>query len=508
MPLNGEIRLYSAVMAFALLNPLGHVPLMTTEYENFSFTILVIVAMSSLTFGIIVQNASATTSEIRMLADLNPPPGGGGTAAATADGRADYREEGSSMRLNVEIEDVTPNTAFTIEISGNTLGAITTNSFGIAELELNTNDGHVVPKVLRGDLVQIFQGSELVLSGNFDDEGDIEDADNQTPIIPADNLTSNQSPLTQSGNSSINSSVITTMITIPQDADDRGATGAFSPNPASVTDRSTVTWNNIDSTPHTATADDGSFDTGIINGGTSGSAVIIRPSSGTTVIPYHCSVHPEMRGTLQVITLSTVPSSNSTLQNAPVSVTNDSSANATIQNLQQEIVALQQSVDVLQQALTSLQQAAAQDGNVTVSTNNINNNNTTAMSTQDQLQQQSVATLPPQQMPESQQQQEQQQNQTVSIVPGASTLAENTFQSNPVQVSIGDTVTWINDDSQPHTVTSGSNGIPDNKFNSSPNFIPLMAPGATFSHTFTEAGEYSYFCQLHPNMIGTVSVVR
>ena len=478
---------------------------MTTGYENFSFTILVIAAMSSLTFGIITQNASATTSEIRMLADLNPPPGGGGiAAAATADGRADYREEGSSMRLNVEVEDVTPNTTFTIEVSGNTLGAITTNSFGIAELELNTNDGHVVPKVLRGDLVQIFQGSELVLSGSFD-EGGIEDADNQIPIIPAENITSNQSPPAQSDNSSINSSAITTVITIPQDADDRGATGAFSPNPASVTDRATVTWNNIDSTPHTATADDGSFDTGIINGGSSGSDVIIGPSSGTTIIPYHCSVHPEMRGTLQVITLSTVPSSNSTLQDAPESVANNSSANATIQNLQQEIAALQQSVDLLQQALTSLQQTASQDGNVTVSTNV---NNTTAVSTQDQLQQQSAATLPPQQMPESQQQQEQQQNQTVSIVPGSSTLADNTFQPNPIQVSIDDTVTWINDDSQPHTVISGSNGIPDNKFNSSPNFIPLMAPGATFSHTFTEAGEYPYFCLLHPNMIGTVSVVR
>lgn len=193
----------------------------------------------------------------------------------------------------------------------------------------------------------------------------------------------------------------------------------------------------------------------------------------------------------------------STLQDAPVSITNNSSANDTIQSLQQEIVALQQSIDVLQQALTSLEQAASQDGNVTVSTNN----NTAAMSTQDQLQQKSAAILPPQQMPESQQQQEQQQNQTVSIVPGSSTLAENAFQPDPVQVSIGETVTWINDDSQPHTVTSGSNGIPDNKFNSSPNFIPLMTPSATFSHSFTEAGEYPYLCLLHSNMTGTVSVV-
>src|ERR671922_284155 len=95
---------------------------------------------------------------------------------------------------------------------------------------------------------------------------------------------------------------------------------------------------------------------------------------------------------------------------------------------------------------------------------------------------------------------------SVSIVPGASSLTDTAFQPNPVQVSVGNTVTWTNDDSQPHTVTSGQNAQPDNKFNSSPNFNPLMTPGATFSHTFAEAGQYPYYCALHPNMVGTVSV--
>jgi plastocyanin len=74
-------------------------------------------------------------------------------------------------------------------------------------------------------------------------------------------------------------------------------------------------------------------------------------------------------------------------------------------------------------------------------------------------------------------------------------------------LSVSDTVTWTNDDSQPHTVTSGQNGQPDGKFDSSPNFNPLLAPGQTFSHTFTEgAGQYPYYCALHPNIVGTVSV--
>jgi plastocyanin len=470
---------------------------MTVVYESLSFTSLAMMAMSLLILGIITQNVSATTSEIRMLADLTPANGG------MADGRVDYRERGLSMRLNVEVEDVTPNSTLAIEISGNPLGTITTNSFGIAELELTTNDGQVVPKVLRGDLVQIFQGTELVLSGSFTEEEDDDGDNNQAPIItPAQNA-SMQAVDNSTG-------TITTIITIPQDADDLGA-GAYSPNPASVSGGSTVTWNNVDSTPHTATADDGSFDSGILNGGSSVS-VVISPTSGVSTIPYHCSVHPEMRGTLQIIpsSLSTVPSSNSTLQDPLVTVPNSSNTstissdnNTTIQNLQQEIFALQQMVDTLQQALTSLQQTASQGGNVTVSANN---NNTSVSSIEEE---QPPALLPPsQQQPQLQQQQHQQQNQTVSIVLDSSTLIDNPgFQPSQIQAQVGDTVTWINDDLQPHTVTSGSNGVPDNKFNSSPNFIPLMTPGGTFSHTFTEAGEYPYFCLLHPNMIGTVSVI-
>jgi len=95
---------------------------------------------------------------------------------------------------------------------------------------------------------------------------------------------------------------------------------------------------------------------------------------------------------------------------------------------------------------------------------------------------------------------------SVSIVTGSSSLTDTAFQPNPVEVSVGDTVTWTNDDTQPHTVVSGENGQPSGEFDSSPNFNPLIAPQQTFSHTFTQAGQFPYYCALHPNMVGTVSV--
>ena len=90
---------------------------------------------------------------------------------------------------------------------------------------------------------------------------------------------------------------------------------------------------------------------------------------------------------------------------------------------------------------------------------------------------------------------------SVSIVPGSSSLTTDAYQPNPVQVNTGATVTWTNDDAQPHTATSGENAQRDERFDSG-----IMPPAATFEHTFTEAGEYPYFCTLHPNMVGTVNV--
>ena len=94
----------------------------------------------------------------------------------------------------------------------------------------------------------------------------------------------------------------------------------------------------------------------------------------------------------------------------------------------------------------------------------------------------------------------------VSIPEGASTPgceADNAcYVESDITVSVGATVTWTNDDTAAHTVTSGTpTDGPDGVFDSS-----IITSGNTFEHTFEEAGEYNYFCIVHPWMTGKVTV--
>jgi plastocyanin len=88
-----------------------------------------------------------------------------------------------------------------------------------------------------------------------------------------------------------------------------------------------------------------------------------------------------------------------------------------------------------------------------------------------------------------------------SSVPGCDETNE-CYIPYHVTVSAGDEITWSNDDLAAHTVTSGTpSGGPDGNFDSS-----LFMAGSTFSVTLDEAGEYPYFCMVHPWMIGIVTV--
>src|SRR5947208_6828200 len=63
---------------------------------------------------------------------------------------------------------------------------------------------------------------------------------------------------------------------------------------------------------------------------------------------------------------------------------------------------------------------------------------------------------------------------------------------NPAElnVAVGDTVVWSNDDSVTHSVTGGPLNSPD------------LTPGAKYTFTFTAPGTVDYHCRFHPDMQG------
>jgi len=110
------------------------------------------------------------------------------------------------------------------------------------------------------------------------------------------------------------------------------------------------------------------------------------------------------------------------------------------------------------------------------------------------------------------------EEQTVSIPFGAfdptfDTPVENWYEPPVISIQKGDTVSWINDDQEGHTVTSGEGpgrfgwmgsdkfGEPDGFFDSG-----RFMKGESWSFTFDEAGLFRYFCTFHPWMEGIVVV--
>jgi plastocyanin len=85
---------------------------------------------------------------------------------------------------------------------------------------------------------------------------------------------------------------------------------------------------------------------------------------------------------------------------------------------------------------------------------------------------------------------------TISMPMGATNLTTTAYVPNPVNVPVGGTVTWVNNDRDFHTATANSRIFDSGS----------MGPGDRFSHTFAAAGSFPYLCLVHPNMVGTINV--
>jgi plastocyanin len=139
----------------------------------------------------------------------------------------------------------------------------------------------------------------------------------------------------------------------------------------------------------------------------------------------------------------------------------------------------------------------------------------------------------------------------ISIVSDATRLTNTAYQPNPINIKVGDTIEWTNEDSSPHTVTEKNrsinnndesdndsssgfverivdeiitnivvnirNNLPgsednissqeDSSLSSSAKFDSgIMRTGDTFSYTFNDPGTFEYYCAVHPSMVGEIVV--
>jgi plastocyanin len=84
-----------------------------------------------------------------------------------------------------------------------------------------------------------------------------------------------------------------------------------------------------------------------------------------------------------------------------------------------------------------------------------------------------------------------------AAAPGGAVAIDNfNFGPQALTVAAGTTVTWTNNDDIPHTVRAV-----DGSFHSK-----AMDTADSYSFTFTKPGVYSYFCSIHPKMVGKVVV--
>jgi plastocyanin len=230
----------------------------------------------------------------------------------------------------------------------------------------------------------------------------------------------------------------------------------YDPDPLTVNQGDGVEWTNEDNTPHTVSSkQEGVFDSGIIDA--AAKWLLNTADMQPAEYEYYCTLHPFMGATL-VVTGSAA--ANQTAGNA---TTAGAAANQTAGN-----------------ATTAGAAANQTAGNAT-----------TAGAAANQTAPNSRAAS--------------QLVTSVSIANGASVPTnEEFFAPDDVQITAGSVVTWKNDDTASHTVTSGTvqnnTPTPDGRFDSG-----ILNAGDSFQFVFDKAGEYPYYCMIHPWMTAKVT---
>jgi len=83
-----------------------------------------------------------------------------------------------------------------------------------------------------------------------------------------------------------------------------------------------------------------------------------------------------------------------------------------------------------------------------------------------------------------------------AAAPTAIEIHDMRFEPAILTITAGTTVTWLNEDNSPHTVSERGRAFRSSALDTSDRF----------SYTFAAPGEFTYFCTLHPMMVGKIIV--
>ena len=84
----------------------------------------------------------------------------------------------------------------------------------------------------------------------------------------------------------------------------------------------------------------------------------------------------------------------------------------------------------------------------------------------------------------------------VSMINGASNLTTTAFSPSPLNVAVGTTVTFVNNDITTHDAKADNGGFT----------TPFISPGSSAAVKLSTAGSFVYHCTIHPGMVGTIVV--
>lgn len=85
---------------------------------------------------------------------------------------------------------------------------------------------------------------------------------------------------------------------------------------------------------------------------------------------------------------------------------------------------------------------------------------------------------------------------TTEIQSNTIVISNFSFQPGTLTIKVGTEITFKNEDSVTHTVTSNSFDSGD------------INPGASLKHVFSESGTFDYHCSIHPTMTGQIIVTQ